>query len=98
VPRSIVVEAKDIPKTIKVEPAPNFPTVIRMEAFGIPSTLQVTGIPPVIEVVGNIPSTIQLLMPENPTIELVYKGTPFELGVSPNLEKLLSQIILVQPS
>ena len=68
-----------------------------MEAFGIPSTLQVTGIPPAIEIVGNIPSTIQLLMPENPTIELVYKGAPFELGMAPTLEKLLSQIMLVQP-
>jgi hypothetical protein len=97
VPRTIKLDATDVPRRILVEPAANFPSVIRMEAFGIPDTLRVTGIPPTIELVGNIPSTIQLVMPEDPTIELVYKGAPFEIGLRPEVEKLLSQIIMVQP-
>jgi hypothetical protein len=83
-----------LPNKILVEAAANFPKSIQIE--GMPSTLQITGIPTAIEIIGNIPSTIQLLMPENPTIELVYKGAPLELGMHPNLEKLLSQIMVVQ--
>jgi hypothetical protein len=97
VPRSIKLDATDVPRRIIVEPAANFPSVIRMEAIGIPDTLKVTGIPPTIELVGNIPSAIQLVMPEDPTIELVYKGAPFEIGLSSNVEKLLSQIMMVNP-
>jgi hypothetical protein len=90
VPRSIHLDATDIPRKILVEAATNFPSIIRME--GIPDSLQVTGIPSAIEVI--MPSTIQLVMPENPTIELVYRGAPLELGMHPNLEKLLSQIMV----
>ena len=97
VPKSIILDATDVPRKIIVEPADNFPSVIKIEAFGIPDTLQVTGIPKSIEIVGNIPSTIQLVMPENPTIELVYKGGPLEMGLNSNIEKLLSQIMLVKP-
>jgi hypothetical protein len=105
IPRSIHVEATEVPKEIKlnatevpsrilVEAAANFPSIIRLEALGIPETLQVTGIPKSIEVIG-VPSAIQLIMPENPTVELVYKGPPLELRLKPELEKALSQIIVV---
>ena len=94
VPKSIYLDATDVPRKILIEPAANFPSIIRMEAFGVPSTIQVTGMPKSIEIIGNIPSTIQLMMPENPTIELVWKGAPFELGMHPNLEKLLSHIMV----
>ena len=92
VPRSIQLDATDVPRKILVEMASNFPSVIRIE--GIPDTLQVTGIPPAIEIIGNIPSTIQIVMPENPTVELVYKGAPLQMGLHPTLEKFLSQIML----
>ena len=74
-----------------VEVAPDFPKTIRLE--GMPETLQVVGIPSVIEVVG-MPSFIQLVMPENPTVELVWKGAPFELGLKPEVEKLLRQVMI----
>lgn len=95
---SISLDATDLPRKIIVEPAPNFPSIIRLEAFGIPETLQVVGIPKSIEIVGNIPETIQLLMPEDPTIELVYKGAPsFELKMSSELEKLFNQMMIAKP-
>lgn len=94
IPKVIHIEAKDIPSRILVES--NLPSVIRLEAFGIPDKLQVVGIPPTIEIT-NFPSEIQLVMPPDPTIELVYKGSPFELGLKPEVEKLISQFILVHP-
>ena len=87
-PKSIILDATQVPKRIMLEPAANFPSVIRLEP------LQVTGIPKTIEIIENIPRTIQLLMPDDPFIEIKYKGSPFELKLSPNTEKLLSNLII----
>jgi hypothetical protein len=100
IPRSIqlnehlVIDGKDIPRRILVEPAPNFPSSLKLEVVGMPQTLQVTGIPQTIEIVENIPRTIQLLMPENPYIEMRYSGIPLELKPSPELEKMFSHIMI----
>lgn len=96
IPKTIKLDASEVPQKILVEPAPNFPSVLRMEAIGIPDALRVVGIPPTIELVGLLPS-IQLVMPENPTVELVWKGAPFELGLKPEAQQLLSQIRLINP-
>lgn len=86
-PETIRLEAFDLPSRILVEPADNFPRTIHLEAVGIPDTLRVVGIPEAIEVIGNIPSTIQLVMPDNPVVELVYRGgaIPIELPLQKTL-------------
>jgi hypothetical protein len=75
----------DIPRTIQVESGASFPNVL---AVDMPKSISLTG----------VPSTIQLLMPEDPTIELIYKGAPIEMVFKPEVEKLLSQIMIVKGS
>lgn len=100
IPRSIqlnehlVIDGKDIPRKILVEPAPNFPSTLKLEVTGMPQTLQVTGIPPTISVVGDIPRTIQLLMPEKPEVAMKWDGVPVELKPHPDLEKLFSNFVI----
>jgi hypothetical protein len=93
-PERIILDAKDVPRKILVEPAPNFPTSIKLEVTGMPQTLQVTGIPKTIEIIENIPRTIQLVMPENPEIMMRWNGVPVELKPSPDLEKLLTNLVI----
>lgn len=95
-PDRIMLDATDVPRKILVEPAPNFPSTLKLEVVGMPQTLQVTGIPKTIEIIENIPRTIQLLMPENPVIELKYLGAPIEMKPSPDLEKLLGTLVIPQ--
>jgi hypothetical protein len=93
-PRSILLDATEIPRKLLVEPADNFPSVLKMEIVGMPQTLQVTGIPKTIEIIENIPRTIQLLMPDNPVVTMKWDGIPVELKPSPDLEKLLTNLII----
>ncbi len=93
-PDKIVIDGSDIPRKIMVEPVENFPSVIRLEVIGMPQTLQVTGIPKTIEIIENIPRTIQLVMPENPVVEMKWNGVPVELKPSPDLEKLLTNLVI----
>jgi hypothetical protein len=93
-PAKIFLDATDIPRKILLEPASNFPSVLRMEIIGMPQTLQVTGIPKTIEIIENIPRTIQLLMPDNPVVEMRWSGAPLELKPSLDLEKLLSNLVI----
>lgn len=95
-PERIWLDATDVPRKILVEPAPNFPSSIRLEVTGMPQTLQVTGIPKTIEIIENIPRTIQLVMPENPVVEMRWNGVPVELKPSPDLEKLLANLVIPQ--
>jgi hypothetical protein len=94
VPKSISLDATGVPRSIIVEPAPNFPTVIRLE-LDMPQTLQVTGFPKSIELVG--PSFIQLVLPENPVVRMVYDGAPLQLTLNPEVEKLLKNLAVVSP-
>jgi hypothetical protein len=93
-PTSILLDAKDVPRSILVEPAPNFPSVLKFEVVGMPTTLQVTGIPKTIEIIENIPRFIQLVMPENPVVSMKWDGIPVELKPSPDLEKLLTNLVI----
>ena len=95
-PSKIILDATDVPRKILVEPAPNFPSVLKLEVTGMPSSLQVTGIPKTIEIIENIPRTIQLVMPENPEVIMKWNGVPVELKPSPDLEKLLSNLVIPQ--
>jgi len=89
IPHTIMFDATNVPRKIMVELAPDFPSILRMDI-----TLQVTGIPKSIEVVENIPRTIQLLMPENPVIELKYSGAAIELKPSADLEKMFANLMI----
>ena len=93
-PNKIMLDATDVPRKILVEPAPNFPSVLRLEVTGMPQTLQVTGIPKTIEIIENIPRTIQLVMPENPEVLMKWNGVPVELKPTPELEKLLGNLVI----
>ncbi len=104
IPKTIeVVGAHAIPKSISIEGASNIPTVIRLEvpvdfpktivldASGIPDKIQVVGIPPVIELIGNIPTEIKLTMPEKPEVEMVYRGAPIEMKISLDTSRLTGE-------
>lgn len=91
IPHTIMFDATNVPRKIMVELAPDFPSMLRMD---VTHTLQVTGIPKSIEVVENIPRTIQLLMPENPVIELKYSGAAIELKPSADLEKMFANLMI----
>jgi hypothetical protein len=98
IPSSIFVESKipeviqlknyDIPEFIPLKVQEDFPREILLNASGVPKEIQVVGVPSVIQLQGYIPSVIQLLMPENPEIELVYKGSPIDVKVELDLTKL----------
>ena len=77
IPKVIKLDAANIPTSIFLEPAVEMPTSIKLDTSGLPDKIQVVGIPEHIELIG--PSEIQLKMPENPEIEMVYKGSPVEV-------------------
>ncbi len=78
---------REIPDKIVIE-APNLPEKILLEAVGIPDQIEVSGIPDSIEVTG-FPEFIPLKMPDNPEIEMVYKGAPIEVKV--DLQPIMAQ-------
>lgn len=81
IPQRFTLELdRDIPTKISIEALEPIPEKILLEAVGIPKSLEVVGIPDTIEVVG-IPDFIQLKMPDNAQVEMVYKGAPIEFKV-----------------
>lgn len=84
IPERISLE-HNLPETIQLEA----PRSLKLDLEG--SLLRVTGIPDVIEVMGNIPSIIQLVMPENPEVEMVYRGSPIEMKVEMDASSLMSE-------
>jgi len=90
-PKSIPIINMDIPETIGLKLIGDFPSEIRLNAEGIPDTIQVVGIPPVIELKGTIPDTIQLVMPEKPEIEMVYKGSPIDVKIQLDISKVTGE-------
>ncbi len=93
-PDRLMIDASNMPTRILVEPAPNFPSILRLEVFGMPQVLQVVGIPQTISIIESIPRTIQLVMPENPVVRMEWNGGPLELKPSPDLEKLLTNLVI----
>lgn len=91
VPSVITLQGVDIPTIIKVVVDEKFPSSILLDASQIPDKIQVVGIPPSIELIGNIPTQIQLVMPENPEIPLVYKGAPIEMKITLDTAKLTGE-------
>ena len=87
-PKSIPIINMDIPESIGLRLMGDFPSEIKLNAEGIPDTIQVVGIPPVIELKGTIPDTIRLIMPEKPEIEMVYKGAPIDVKIQLDISKL----------
>ena len=65
------------------------PCMIKFDVGNIPQSISITGIPDFIEIKGSIPSEINLKMPENPEIEMVYKGSPIEVKVELDYKKIL---------
>lgn len=97
VPDTITIIATDIPKSIPidassllttrilVEPAPNFPKVLKVD---MPDTLKVTGFPTSIPLIFS-QEYIQLRMPENPVVDMRYTGGPIDVRVELDPRKLI---------
>ena len=85
IPEKISLE-HDLPETIQLEAPKNLKLDI-----DLPDSLRVTGIPDVIEVMSNIPSIIQLVMPERPEVEMVYRGSPIEMKIQMDPSSLMSE-------
>jgi hypothetical protein len=90
IPSVIRVEADGIPSRILVEPAANFPSTILLDASGIPESIKVVGIPSVISVVG-MPTQVQLVMPENPVVEMKFTGVPTTMKLELDMKNLTGE-------
>jgi hypothetical protein len=86
-PKTIELDVKNLPKSIMVEFPERMPD-IKIDASSIPDKIQVVGIPPTIELVGNIPSTIQMVMPDKPEVEMVYRGAPIDVKIHLDVDRL----------
>lgn len=92
-PTRLVIDATSVPRTILVEPSENLPSVFKLEIGNLPK-IEVTGVPTTISIVENIPRTIQLVMPEDPTVTMRWDGVPVEMKPSPELKELLSKFVV----
>lgn len=88
---SVISVENNIPSVIKIESNINIPSVITFDASNIPTEISVVGIPESIELKHNLPSIIQMVMPENPEIQMVYKGDPIELKVALDYKKFIGE-------
>jgi hypothetical protein len=93
VPKKMILDATGVPKRILVETVPNFPTSLKLEYSG-PTHISVIGIPETIQVIHDIPKFISLIMPENPVVKMQWDGVPVEMKASPELEKLLHNLVI----
>ncbi len=91
IPTTIALQVTNMPEFIPVVPAPNFPKEIRLDTSTLPDKIQVVGIPESIELIGNIPTKIELVMPEKPEVEMVYKGAPIDVKVKLDITKLIGE-------
>ena len=90
-PSTIRLDYEGLPTMISLNIPKDIPTVITLDASGVPDVIQVVGIPSVIELIGGVPSTIQLVMPEKPEIELVYKGAPIDVKIQLDIARLTGE-------
>ena len=87
-PKSISIDASSMPTEITIVP-PKIPSVISIDASGIPSTIQVEGMPKTIQVVG-IPDFIPMSI-MNPEVEMIYRGAPIDVVVKLDLQNITGQ-------
>lgn len=88
-PNTIYLKTENLPSVIKLESDIELPCMIKFDVGNIPQSISITGIPDFIEIKGNIPNEINLKMPENPEIEMVYKGSPIEVKVELDYKKII---------
>ena len=89
IPSKIDIElSSEIPNKIKLEAVTPIPERIILDASSLPDKIEVIGIPDQIEIIG-FPDSIPLTLPENPEVELVYRGSPIEVKV--NMDEMLSK-------
>ena len=91
VPRTIFLKNLDIPDFIELRMADDMPRKLQLELVGLRETIQLVGAPTAIQLVGNIPTQIQLVMPEKPEVEMVYRGDPINVKVHLDMNKLLGE-------
>ncbi len=91
VPRTIFLKNLDIPDFIELRMADDMPKKLQLELVGLRETIQLVGAPTAIQLVGQIPTQIQLVMPEKPEVEMVYRGDPINVKVQLDMNKLLGE-------
>jgi hypothetical protein len=85
-PEKLVVDASGIPASIQLEAPASLPPVdVTVNVTGIPTHIQVVGMPSVVELVHSLPETIQLVMPENPTVQMLAPATPISVQITMDL-------------
>ena len=89
IPEFIKISNENVPSVINLHSDIKIPETIKLDFANMPTSISVTGIPDHIELVGSIPSEIKLNMPDNPEIEMVYKGSPIEVKVELDYKKLI---------
>lgn len=74
------IDTTDLPLSLRLEAPAALPAL--SVDWGAPPTIQVTGIPSVLELVHNLPDAIRLEMPENPVVQMLAPATPISVVVS----------------
>ncbi len=83
IPSFIQLDASQIPTIIRLETSENFPTSISVD-WGTPPTIEVVGIPSTIQVIGSLPSKIQVEVPETARIPIYFEGTHIPVRFEPS--------------
>ncbi len=88
IPESIrLLVPDDFPRSIPLLVPDDFPRSIKLDASDVPTMIQVVGVPSTIELIA--PAAIPLKWPDEvPEIPLVYKGSPIEMKITMDIQKL----------
>jgi len=89
IPTTIFLKNMDVPEFIELRLAEDVAKKLQIELTGVPESIQLVGAPTTIDLVGDIPTFIQLVMPDKPQVEMVYKGSPIDVRVQLEMNKLL---------
>lgn len=84
-PEPIKLDVSGLPKSIPLE----FSTI---KVEGIPDIIKVD-MPRTIEILHNIPTVIEVKMPENPVFELKYPSAPLDVNINLTIDKALGEIV-----
>lgn len=85
-PSSISVDVSSLPDSIRLLAPESLPD-INVNVVGIPATIQVIGMPSVLELIHNLPDAIELKMPENPVVQMIAPAVPMSVVVTLDVMK-----------
>jgi hypothetical protein len=79
IPEKIMVDASSVPNVIYLQQVKPLPETIFIDGSSIPHEIRVVGMPDSIELKHNLPEYLELRIPENLEVPLVYKGGPIPI-------------------